>query len=102
MQDARGDRSRLLLSLFSRSLSFSSLSCVCLRIPSYTDRILWRPSSSISLLRYDSVDSVRSSDHRPVYATFRIKIRQREQRDEDKLKKWMNGAPNGSRACVVQ
>lgn len=68
------------------------------RIPSYTDRILWKPTSSIELLQYNSVESVRSSDHRPVFATFKVKIQQREQNDLTKLKKYDQ---SGSKTCAI-
>ena len=41
------------------------------RIPAWTDRVLYKPNSSIELLSYASAGSVRSSDHRPVFASFR-------------------------------
>eukprot|EP00177_Eucheuma_denticulatum_P001187 GFKZ01002147.1.p1 GENE.GFKZ01002147.1~~GFKZ01002147.1.p1 ORF type:complete len:857 (+),score=86.81 GFKZ01002147.1:17-2587(+) len=52
------------------------------RVPAYTDRILWRlgenikgreaaPKPQVELLRYNSAP-VLSSDHRPVYASFRM------------------------------
>src|SRR5690242_18361634 len=40
------------------------------RIPSWTDRILFRPHEAIEAREYNSSRRVRSSDHRPVYATF--------------------------------
>jgi len=73
-----------------------------LRIPSYTDRILWKASSAIELLRYDSVESVKSSDHRPVYATFKVKIKQRSAGDDAKLRKFVMGTSSGSKACAIQ
>ena len=44
------------------------------RIPAWTDRILYKPSASIELLSYSSAGSVRSSDHRPVYASFQCSV----------------------------
>eukprot|EP00469_Lotharella_globosa_P016896 CAMPEP_0167829064 /NCGR_PEP_ID=MMETSP0112_2-20121227/11894_1 /TAXON_ID=91324 /ORGANISM="Lotharella globosa, Strain CCCM811" /LENGTH=275 /DNA_ID=CAMNT_0007732601 /DNA_START=15 /DNA_END=839 /DNA_ORIENTATION=- len=43
-----------------------------LRVPSWTDRILWRPNPHIECIRYDSTPSIRTSDHKPVYAIFRV------------------------------
>ncbi|KAL3872020.1 hypothetical protein ACJMK2_039991 [Sinanodonta woodiana] len=42
------------------------------RIPSYTDRILYRTKkkNSTACICYDSPASIRCSDHRPVYAVF--------------------------------
>lgn len=48
------------------------------RIPSWTDRILFKPASDptmLELLRYGSVPSLRGSDHRAVTATFRVALR---------------------------
>ena len=72
------------------------------RIPSYTDRILWKPSPSIQLVKYDSVESIKSSDHRPVYATFNVKIKLREANDDAKLRKFVMGTSSGSKACSIQ
>ncbi|KAF4668392.1 inositol [Perkinsus olseni] len=48
------------------------------RIPSWTDRILWRSDADglhqINCQAYDSISSVKSSDHRPVYASFDIRL----------------------------
>ena len=44
------------------------------RVPSWTDRILYKPSNAIELIKYDSVRTIRTSDHRPVYATFRLRV----------------------------
>jgi phosphatidylinositol-bisphosphatase len=70
------------------------------RIPSYTDRILWKASDAIALLQYGSVDAIKTSDHRPVFATFKVKIVQRTNPDV-KLKKTVRGTTSGSKACVV-
>ena len=51
-----------------------------MRVPSWTDRVLYIPRSSrkkspeLTLASYDSVDT-RSSDHRPVVATFALRPR---------------------------
>ncbi len=44
------------------------------RVPSWTDRILWKSSVDMKQLNYSNVDSIRFSDHRPVYSTFITKI----------------------------
>merc|ERR1719238_38544 len=46
------------------------------RIPAWTDRILFRSQSAggITLLAYDSVDAIRSSDHRPVIAALEFQV----------------------------
>lgn len=43
------------------------------RIPAWTDRILFKPSGT-RVLEYDSVPQARHSDHRPVFATFRVNM----------------------------
>ena len=42
------------------------------RIPSWTDRILY--GQNIKCIAYNSDESLRTSDHRPVYATFLVDI----------------------------
>ena len=42
------------------------------RIPAWTDRILFQPTDGIRVLDYQSVPESQSSDHRPVYGTYRI------------------------------
>ncbi|XP_067127267.1 phosphatidylinositol polyphosphate 5-phosphatase type IV [Centruroides vittatus] len=48
-----------------------------LRVPSYTDRVLYksRKSGAIECLNYDKVPSVKTSDHKPVYAVFEASVR---------------------------
>jgi hypothetical protein len=41
------------------------------RVPAWCDRILWRKNNCIEQIIYDSVD-YRYSDHKPVYAFFRV------------------------------
>ena len=47
------------------------------RTPSYTDRILYKSqkSTTINTLHYDSVQDVLTSDHRPVWGIWEVKIR---------------------------
>ncbi|GBG77777.1 hypothetical protein CBR_g24225 [Chara braunii] len=48
------------------------------RVPSWTDRILYKVKSNgcvaAKLLKYDSINSVKISDHRPVFAIFKVKV----------------------------
>lgn len=44
------------------------------RIPAWTDRILYVPTPNIQCLSYNSDVSLKSSDHRPVYATFMMDL----------------------------
>ena len=42
------------------------------RTPAWTDRILFKTNEHTQLLKYSSVDDIRHSDHRPVYAHFDV------------------------------
>lgn len=44
------------------------------RIPSWTDRILYVPSDACHCLAYNSVNAIKTSDHRPVYASFLVNL----------------------------
>ncbi|KIW72427.1 hypothetical protein PV04_00622 [Phialophora macrospora] len=70
------------------------------RIPAWTDRILWKVNhnrnvvqagevfgSQMKQLEYDSVMSLRFSDHRPVYAIFEMGIRVVDEEKKDALTK---------------
>lgn len=47
------------------------------RIPSYTDRILFRSRQAhdIKVTKYTSCTSIKTSDHRPVIGVFQVKLR---------------------------
>ncbi|CAF2877460.1 unnamed protein product [Rotaria sp. Silwood2] len=47
------------------------------RIPSYTDRIIYRdkPGLQIQCTQYKSIENVKHSDHKPVIAHFRLKLK---------------------------
>ncbi|KAL7063578.1 hypothetical protein AAHC03_0343 [Spirometra sp. Aus1] len=47
------------------------------RVPSYTDRILYRSkrNEDVTCITYDSITKVRCSDHRPVYAIFAVSLK---------------------------
>jgi hypothetical protein len=42
------------------------------RIPSWADRVLYKSTGQVKPLRYDSVQSLRISDHRPVLCIFEL------------------------------
>ncbi|KAL7464358.1 hypothetical protein ACHAXS_009082 [Conticribra weissflogii] len=44
------------------------------RVPSWTDRILYKADADVEVLSYCSVPDIKTSDHRPVYATFKTKL----------------------------
>ncbi|CAD7667798.1 unnamed protein product [Nyctereutes procyonoides] len=47
------------------------------RTPSYTDRVMYRSrhKGDICPVRYSSCPGIKTSDHRPVYGLFRVKVR---------------------------
>lgn len=45
-----------------------------LRVPSWCDRVLFSPNSILEPLSYDSIPGAASSDHRPVVATFALRL----------------------------
>eukprot|EP01138_Halocafeteria_seosinensis_P015065 gb/GECG01015378.1/.p1 GENE.gb/GECG01015378.1/~~gb/GECG01015378.1/.p1 ORF type:complete len:495 (+),score=39.34 gb/GECG01015378.1/:1-1485(+) len=60
------------------------------RVPSWTDRILFKPASRVMrLFAYDSIHEVKCSDHRAVYAAFRVQLRKHFRR-EDELEEIQN------------
>uniref|UniRef100_A0A7S2FMP2 Inositol polyphosphate-related phosphatase domain-containing protein n=1 Tax=Alexandrium andersonii TaxID=327968 RepID=A0A7S2FMP2_9DINO len=67
------------------------------RVPSWTDRILWKRDSRVRSLAYGSVTEMRCSDHRPVFAQFEVEV---------DLDNWEGpGHPPGSKkssVCVLQ
>ena len=44
------------------------------KIPSWCDRILFKKNTNIKCLYYDTIDDIKYSDHRPVYALFEINL----------------------------
>lgn len=74
------------------------------RVPSWTDRILYKPSDGIKCNIYDAVQTIKTSDHRPVYANFtiRVTVKQKEQ-DTSKQDELNNlNTQNNSATCVIQ
>jgi hypothetical protein len=79
------------------------------RIPAWTDRILYKPVGT-RVLEYKSEESCTHSDHRPVYATFRVSTvgrelpasvasvkREKRQRTRRQKTKSRRGGSNSSR-----
>eukprot|EP00927_Polykrikos_kofoidii_P068346 TRINITY_DN63721_c0_g1_i1.p1 TRINITY_DN63721_c0_g1~~TRINITY_DN63721_c0_g1_i1.p1 ORF type:complete len:519 (+),score=76.48 TRINITY_DN63721_c0_g1_i1:88-1644(+) len=42
------------------------------RVPSWTDRILWKRDRQIRSLAYDSISKLMCSDHRPIFSQFEV------------------------------
>lgn len=59
------------------------------RVPAWTDRILFKSDPTTQVLSYCSAPGIRTSDHRPVYATFKSRI------DFDNNKKYERSQQNG-------
>ncbi|XP_066433998.1 phosphatidylinositol polyphosphate 5-phosphatase type IV-like [Eleutherodactylus coqui] len=47
------------------------------RIPSYTDRVLYKcqHAGDVQAIRYDACPIIKTSDHKPVYGVFAVKLR---------------------------
>lgn len=56
------------------------------RIPAYTDRILFK-GPNLDCFRYCSVDIMKGSDHRPVYATFITDVRKIDDKKRELIAK---------------
>lgn len=53
------------------------------RIPSWTDRILYVENPNVTCLAYNSIDSISTSDHKPVYASFLVQFTSYVELDEN-------------------
>jgi hypothetical protein len=57
-----------------------------IKIPGWTDRILFKAKENITLYSYTSIDQNNSSDHKPVYASMKFSLNsESENFDENKL-----------------
>lgn len=70
------------------------------RIPAWTDRILYKANPSIQLLSYASASSVRSSDHRPVSASFQCSLDLEEKGSRD-VRLPLLRSESKSEVCVI-
>lgn len=78
-----------------------------LRVPAFTDRVLWHSREEQShqprLLRYTSLMHVVSSDHKPIVAAFRIPVRVLDNQKMDHVRSQLTrmGTEHGlERVCV--
>jgi len=67
------------------------------RIPSWTDRILYKQSDNLMLQRYFCLNEIRYSDHRPVVAHFILKISRGEVKPLD-----MDPTLDNANNCMTQ
>lgn len=44
------------------------------RVPSWTDRVLYKAHGGLVVLAYASAQAIRTSDHRPVHASFAVAV----------------------------
>jgi hypothetical protein len=44
------------------------------RVPSWTDRILWKRDNQIRSMSYSSIQTLQCSDHRPIFAQFEVTV----------------------------
>jgi phosphatidylinositol-bisphosphatase len=60
------------------------------KLPSWTDRVLWKCTDSVDmveLIQYSSIQTITISDHKPVYGIFNVKLKQI---DEVKYRKYFD------------
>ena len=68
------------------------------RIPGWTDRILFRSKKGydIMLCEYNSIEKIFLSDHKPVYAVFKINFKNKKNPEHN-----LNIKENGDKDCIV-
>ena len=44
------------------------------RVPAWTDRVYYKHADGLEVVAYNAETSIRTSDHRPVYAAFRVPV----------------------------
>lgn len=71
------------------------------RIPAWTDRILFKENSRIEVLSYCSARNVRTSDHRPVYASFRCSFDVDDTKDPKEVPRELLRSESRSEVCVI-
>jgi len=72
------------------------------RVPSFTDRILFKTAEYVQVLEYSSIQNMRTSDHRPVYASFLVKIRPpSDETRGGQVGKGENFGQNTSQVCSI-
>ena len=71
------------------------------RVPSWTDRILYKTDTTTQVLSYCSAPGIRTSDHRPVYATFQARICfDNDKRYETESVQETRGATKNEACCI--
>ena len=57
-----------------------------IRVPAWTDRIFYCKNKNIKMLTYDTIKSIRYSDHRPVVGTFLVHCENKKNDNNNKIK----------------
>lgn len=65
------------------------------RVPSWTDRVLFKTGEHIILQEYNSCPTIRHSDHRPVFASFHVGI------EPPSTKVGRSRLPPSSKMCAI-
>ncbi len=68
---------------------------VVARVPSWTDRILFKSVPTINLLEYNSATEMRHSDHRPVFAKFEVEYDVKEEQPD------ATATEMNSKVCII-
>jgi hypothetical protein len=72
------------------------------RVPSWTDRVLFKSDEWTQVLSYCSAPDIRTSDHRPVYATFRSRIQfDNESSKKYETPRWEGRGETRSEVCCI-
>jgi hypothetical protein len=59
---------------------------VKVKLPSWTDRILWKSmNSKVNQIQYSCINTITISDHKPVYALFDVEIKKIDDKKYNKI-----------------
>lgn len=69
-----------------QQLSDNESSTAKMKLPSWTDRILWKASNiKINLVQYSCINTITISDHKPVYALFDVEVKKIDEKKFNKI-----------------
>ena len=73
------------------------------RIPAWTDRILFKSKKKydIMLCEYNSIQNINISDHKPVYAIFKINFKNRKKNDNIYNINYEINNINNDKKCII-
>jgi hypothetical protein len=55
------------------------------KLPSWTDRVLYKTSLECKQLQYSSINTITISDHKPVYSIFELSVRKIDLKERQKV-----------------